>query len=93
MLLLARTMGMTADELAEKMSASEFFEHWADYLIDPWGEQRADLRSGVIAALLHNVNRGRGEATKSPSDYILYKPDAPDEKELRRKMIKKQRRR
>ena len=85
-------MGMTADELSERMSASEFFEHWADYLIDPWGEQRADLRSGVISAILYNVHRARGEPKKSAADFIIYRPDAPDEAELRKRARKRKRR-
>ena len=92
MLLLARTMGMTVDELGARMSAAEFFEHWADYLIDPWGEQRADLRSGVVASILYNVYRAKGKSEKSASDFVLYRPDAPDEAELRKRARKRKRR-
>ena len=85
-------MGMTVDELVQRMSLDEFVDHWADFLSDPWGEQRADLRSGTIAALIFNSHRGKDQGVKSASDYILYKKPV-DEVEVRKKFIKSQKRR
>lgn len=31
---------MTAERLVAEMSVEEYFEHWADYLIAPWGDRR-----------------------------------------------------
>jgi hypothetical protein len=33
-------MGMTAERLTAEMGVEEYFEHWADYLIAPWGDRR-----------------------------------------------------
>jgi hypothetical protein len=31
---------MTAERLTAEMGVEEYFEHWADYLIAPWGDRR-----------------------------------------------------
>ena len=85
-------MGIPADELRERMSAREFTEHWAEYLVDPWGEQRADLRSGIVAALIFNSHRGNDQSSKSAADFMLYRKQE-DEGEVRKRFIKNQKRR
>lgn len=93
MRLLARTFGIPAGELMERLGVEEFLDHWADYCADPWGETRADLRSGLIAALLYNVNRGRDQAPKDAGDFVLYRSDPPDEAAARERFFAQQRRR
>jgi hypothetical protein len=39
------------------MSAEEFGEWQAMYLIEPWGEWPADLRAGIIASTIANSIR------------------------------------
>lgn len=48
-------------------------EEWATYSsIEPFGEERADLRAGVIAAMIANVNRGKkSDKVWSPQDFVL----------------------
>jgi len=41
-------LGCTFDELGRRMSATEYLMWRADYMIEPWGEERADLRAGTI---------------------------------------------
>lgn len=39
------------------MSSREFAE-WAQfYELEPWGEERADIRSGIVASTIANANR------------------------------------
>lgn len=45
----------------------------AYFQVEPFGEERADLRAGVIASILVNINRRRGATVSKPSDFILYK--------------------
>jgi hypothetical protein len=85
-------MGIPADELCERMSVGEFTEHWAEYLADPWGEQRADLRSGIVAALIFNSHRGRDQSSKSAADFMPYRKQE-DESEVRKRFFKKQKQR
>lgn len=50
--LLARTLGgRTVAEWQAAMSSQEFAEWVACYALDPWGEERADLRAYTLAAL------------------------------------------
>jgi hypothetical protein len=63
---LALALGRTVDELYDTVSAEEF-DRWAEYhSIDPFGEWRADVRSGLIASVIANVNR---DPTKKPDAY------------------------
>ena len=56
-MLLARTLGRTVQELGETMAAQEFGYWQAEYQREPWGDFRADLGAGLVAATLANVNR------------------------------------
>lgn len=43
------------------------------YEIDPWGEERADLRMGVVASTIANVNRDPKKSRPfKPSDFLLF---------------------
>lgn len=53
------------------MSAREFDEWAIFYAEEPFGELRADLRTGIIASILTNVHRRRGSKPTSPGDFVL----------------------
>lgn len=55
-----------------RMSSREFSEWMAFYNIDPFGDQRADLRAAIQSSLLFNVNRGKGQSAKSVEDYMPF---------------------
>lgn len=86
-------MGMTAAQLTAEMDLDEFLAHWADYQIGPWGEDRADLRSGILAALLFNVHRGPRQKAKGAADFMPYRAAPADEATARQRFFKHQRRR
>lgn len=53
----------------------EEYAHWlALFRVDPWGEQRADLRAGIIAATIANVNRGKNTQAFKPNKFMPYIP-------------------
>ena len=69
------------------MSSREYAEWMAYYRLEPFGEERGDLRAGVVAATVANVNRDpkvRGEPY-SPRDFMPlveasgHGPDASEE--------------
>jgi hypothetical protein len=63
-------LGCTVEELLARISSRELTEWMAYFAIDPFGEERADLRAGIVASTLVNVNRGkRGKAAK-PRDFM-----------------------
>ena len=51
------------------MSAREYFEIRAMYNLQPWGEERADLRAGIVAAVVANVNRAEDQKPYHPLDF------------------------
>jgi hypothetical protein len=61
-------MGRTVRELLEDLDASELHEWIAFHAIDPWTEERADLRAGVIAATIANAHSRKGRF--KPSDFM-----------------------
>lgn len=62
--------GHTVAELAEIMGSREFVAWMELYRESPWGDYRADLRAGVIAATVYNVHRTKGGPAK-PGDFVL----------------------
>jgi hypothetical protein len=53
---------LDVDAMLEGMSARSLNE-WAAYAgLEPWGEDRADLRAGIVAATIANVHRRKGRA-------------------------------
>lgn len=52
------------------MTAEEFGEWQALYRISPWGEWSADLRAGIIASTMANVNRGENKKPYTPLDFM-----------------------
>ena len=59
------------------MTSAELTEWQAYYALEPFGEWRADLRSGMAAASLFNLWRGENPPRK-PSDFMLsFEPPEP----------------
>jgi len=69
------------------MSSREYAEWMAYYRLEPFGEERGDLRAGVVAATVANVNRDpkvRGEPY-SPRDFmplVEEETEAPEPEEV-----------
>jgi hypothetical protein len=55
--------------LAE-MDASEILEWRQFYEIEPWGASRDDLRAGIIASTVYNMQRGRGSKHLGPRAFM-----------------------
>ena len=62
--MLALQLGKTVNQLSHEMTALEE-THWiAFHKRNPFGEDRADLRSAQIAQILYNTNAPKGKAKK-----------------------------
>jgi hypothetical protein len=48
---------MTVSELLGRVSSRELTEWEAYAALEPFGEERGDLRAGVVASVIANVNR------------------------------------
>jgi len=66
-------LGRTVAELENSLSAAEY-QHWlAMYALDPWGEQRDDMRMAkMVVAMLAPHTKDRIE----PVDHMLFPDDA-----------------
>lgn len=62
------------------VSSSEFTEWQAYFRLEPFGEQIADLRHGVLCALLANLKRDTSvrPAPFKPADFIYWAKAAQD---------------
>jgi len=59
-------------DLLARISSAELTEWMAFDAIDPFGDERADLRAGVIAAVTANHSFAPPSKPKRPSDYMLF---------------------
>ena len=49
-------------------------DQWAAYAtLEPFGEERADLRQAITSCIIANVNRKRGAPPYVPSDFMLFR--------------------
>jgi hypothetical protein len=60
------------------LTPQQFDEWWAAYQIDPWGEERADLRIGRLACAVEVLARG-SDAEWTPADFLLSLPASDDD--------------
>jgi len=77
---LALAMGRTLQELRAVLSYAEFQEWCLYYQIEPWGDERADLRAGIVASTIANYagrQRADGADPALPVDYMPYVERAP----------------
>jgi len=61
---------MSVRQAQLQISSSEFSE-WAAYsALEPFGEERADMRSAIIACVIANSNRGKNQPPFKVSDFM-----------------------
>lgn len=53
-----------------QMPARLFAEWQAYFQVEPWGEERADLRAGIVAATVANPWRKEGSEPFKPEDFM-----------------------
>ena len=58
-------------QLYREIDSAELVEWQAYYNLEPWGEQKADIRTGIIASTIANVNRGKNTKAFSHEDFVL----------------------
>jgi hypothetical protein len=92
---LALALGMTRAELLTRISSAELSDWLTYYELEPWGEQQAEYRAGLIASAMANTTRSkRSDHLFKPAEFMreLYieeaKQDLPEsEKRLVEKVI------
>jgi hypothetical protein len=65
--------------------SSEQLSEWMAYSkLEPWGEDRDDLRMGIVASVIANSNRGKGQKPFKPTDFMpSFEPVDPEEQTAR----------
>ena len=60
------------DALLARLSSRQISEWMAYYALDPFGEERADLRAAMVMALLANINRDpeRRKEPYTPEEFM-----------------------
>lgn len=61
---------MSVREAQARISSNEFAEWMAYSKIDPFGEERADLRSAIIATVFANAHRAKGRRVFRVTDFM-----------------------
>ena len=52
------------------MTSAQFAEWLAYGRIEPFGEERADLRAGIVASTIANANRGKTQKSFTPEQFM-----------------------
>lgn len=68
---------MPVGVMLNSMSSHELTEWMAYAGIEPFGEERADLRAGIISATVANRMRGKGEKAHKPQEFMPFREEAP----------------
>jgi hypothetical protein len=69
------------DLLLSQLDSKQISEWMAFYQVEPFGEERADLRSAIIACVTANAWRGKNQKPFEVSDF-LPKFDPPKQQTL-----------
>lgn len=75
-------LGRSVEELLHTVSARELQDWIAYWNVEPWGAYRDNLHMATLAALTFNVNRGKGERSKKPEDF-MYREQVVADDELK----------
>ncbi len=70
--VLALAMHLPVAEAQQRITSGEFAEWQAFYNIEPFGDQRADLRAGIVASTVAAVFAGSSNTHFSPADFMLF---------------------
>ena len=59
------------------------------YRLEPWGEERADLRAGIVASTVANAMMRKPDRTPFvPNDFMAYGKRPPADPEIKKKRMK-----
>lgn len=57
-------------EAQARVDSQEFAGWLAYWTLEPWGEERADLRAAIVACVIANAFRGKGKRRFKPQDFM-----------------------
>lgn len=68
---MSRTLHLPLASVMD-MSSYEISLWEAEFKLSPWDEFRADLRAGLVASTIANVNRGKDTPAFTPAQFMPY---------------------
>jgi len=74
--------------MLSEISSRDFAEWIAYSRLEPWGEERDDLRMGIIASTIANANRGKGQKAYTPQQFMPQFEQETEEEAQARLMAK-----
>ena len=72
MFRLALALGLPVRDLLARIGSDELTEWMAFYQMEPFGDFRADVRSGIVAATFANAHRSRDAKPFTPEDFMPF---------------------
>ena len=72
MFRLALALGLPVREMLASMGSDELTEWMAYYQLEPFGDYRADYRSGVVASTFANAHRAKDAGPFRPEDFMPF---------------------
>jgi len=70
--------------MLSEISSTQFAEWMAYSRLEPWGEERDDLRMGIIASTIANANRGKNSKPFKPQDFMpKFEPETEEDAQAR----------
>lgn len=77
MFRLALALGLPVREMLASMGSDELTEWMAYYQLEPFGDYRADYRSGVVASTFANAHRAKDANPFRPEDFMPFLEKRP----------------
>jgi len=60
------------NDLLDRLTCAEWCEWLAFFSLEPFGDERADLRAGIVASTISNRLRSKGEKALQPHEFMPY---------------------
>lgn len=61
-----------------RMPLSDLRRWQAYFGLEPWGEERADVRTAIVAATTFNLQRGQGQRARRVEEFMAVRPSKAD---------------
>lgn len=72
------------DRMLSEISSRAFAEWMAYSRLEPWGEDRDDLRMAIVASTIANTNRGKNQKPYKPADFMpSFEPETEEQAQAR----------
>lgn len=88
MFRLALALGLPVRELLGRIGSDELTEWMAFYQLEPFGDFRADFRSGIVASTFANANRAKDSKPFTPEDFMPFVDKQPPKDETQLNVAK-----